>query len=73
MEGITPDANPQYSGIPLDPPPSIRQGFGRSHLGRSLPLASNPTGWSMQVNQNEWQTNAKCKTGFVGLALSRVG
>lgn len=49
MEGITPDANPQYDGVPLDPPPSTRQGFGRAHLGRSLPLAANPSGWSMQV------------------------
>lgn len=49
MEGITPDANPQYDGVPLDPPPSIRQGFGRAHLGRSLPIASNPSGWSLQV------------------------
>ncbi|BDA48509.1 probable serine protease/ABC transporter B family protein tagA at N-terminal half [Coccomyxa sp. Obi] len=49
MEGITPDANPQYDGVPLDPPPSMRQGFGAANLGRSLPIASNPSGWSMQV------------------------
>lgn len=49
MEGITPDYNPQYDGVSLDPPPSMRQGFGAAHLGRSLPIASNPSGWSMQV------------------------
>lgn len=26
------------TGLPLAPPPSFRQGFGRLHLGRSLPL-----------------------------------
>lgn len=52
MEGITPDSNPQYDGVPLDPPPSMRQGFGAAHLGRSLPIASNPSGWSMQVCHN---------------------
>lgn len=26
------------TGLPLAPPPSFRQGFGRVHLGRSLPL-----------------------------------
>ena len=51
MEGITPDSNTQYDGVPLDPPPSMRQGFGAAHLGRSLPIASNPSGWSMQVTQ----------------------
>ena len=49
MEGITPDSNIQYDGVPLDPPPSMRQGFGAAHLGRALPIASNPSGWSMQV------------------------
>lgn len=50
MEGITPDYNPTFNGVPLDPPPSVRQGFGRAHLGRSLPLAASPsTGWSMQA------------------------
>jgi len=26
-------------GLPLEPPPSVRQGHGRVHVGRSLPLA----------------------------------
>lgn len=33
LEGFESD-----TGLPLAPPPSFRQGFGRLHLGRSLPL-----------------------------------
>jgi len=29
-------------GLPLEPPPSVRQGHGRVHVGRSLPLAPGP-------------------------------
>jgi hypothetical protein len=31
-----------YSGMPLTPPPSFGQGYGRVHLGRSLHLANTP-------------------------------
>ena len=34
MDGFT------ESGLPLEPPPSIRQGFGRASVGRSLPIRS---------------------------------
>jgi len=37
------------TGLPLAPPPSFRQGFGRVHLGRSLPLAGGKDGWNLQV------------------------
>ncbi|KAK9836281.1 hypothetical protein WJX81_001826 [Elliptochloris bilobata] len=49
MQGIAPSANAQYNGVPLDTPPSVRQGFGRAHLGRSLPLAGGVPGWNLQV------------------------
>ena len=32
------------TGLPIDPPPSFRQGFGRINLGKSLPLPENPNG-----------------------------
>ena len=38
MSGTTPSDNPDLNGVPLEPPPSIRQGFGRVNLGTSLPL-----------------------------------
>lgn len=38
MSGTTPSDNPHLNGVPLEPPPSIRQGFGRVNLGISLPL-----------------------------------
>jgi subtilisin family serine protease len=31
------------TGLPIDAPPSYRQGYGRVHLGRSLYLAGSPT------------------------------
>lgn len=43
MEGIAPSSNPQYDGVPLDPTPSSRQGFGRVRLSTSLPLANGPS------------------------------
>lgn len=49
MNGIAPSANAQYNGVPLDPPPSVRQGFGRANLGYSLPLAGSGLGWNLQV------------------------
>ncbi|DBA90044.1 TPA: Signal peptide peptidase-like 2A [Trebouxia sp. C0005] len=47
MTGLTPDEDPTKNGVPLDPPPSTRQGFGRMQLGASLPLSGSST--SMQV------------------------
>lgn len=37
------------ASLPLEGPPSYRQGFGRVNLTRALPLADGRTGWSMQV------------------------
>ena len=48
MTGLTPDEDPTMNGVPLDPPPSSRQGFGRMQLGASLPLSTSST-LSMQV------------------------
>jgi len=48
MTGLTPDEDPTKNGVPLDPPPSSRQGFGRMQLGASLPLSGVST--SMQVS-----------------------
>lgn len=48
MLGLTPDQDPAKDGVPLDPPPSTRQGFGRMQLTSSVPLA--PSGpFRMQV------------------------
>lgn len=49
MQGIAPSADAQYNGVPLDAPPSVRQGYGRVDLGRALPLASSGPGWNLQV------------------------
>lgn len=35
------------AGLPLEPAPSFRQGFGRLNLTRSLPMRES--GWRMQV------------------------
>ncbi|KAK9815904.1 hypothetical protein WJX72_011677 [[Myrmecia] bisecta] len=48
MTGVTPSSNPLYNNVPLEPPPSTRQGFGRLDLQRSLPLPGIST-WAMQV------------------------
>lgn len=48
MTGLTPDQDPTKDGVPLDPPPSTRQGFGRMQLGASLPLSGSST--NMQVS-----------------------
>jgi hypothetical protein len=51
MSGETPSDNLLYNGVPLDPTPSNRQGWGHVHLGRSLPIAGTPTSsWNMQVS-----------------------
>lgn len=42
MEGIAPSDDAQYDGVPLDPTPSSRQGYGRIAMASSLPLANNP-------------------------------
>mmetsp|Transcript_31546 Transcript_31546/g.89554 ORF Transcript_31546/g.89554 Transcript_31546/m.89554 type:complete len:1752 (-) Transcript_31546:144-5399(-) len=47
MLGTTPSDNPDLNGVPLEPPPSIRQGFGRANIGTSLPLQG--AGWNLQV------------------------
>ena len=39
MDGFTAD------GLPVEPPPSCRQGFGRLHLASSLPLAQGRCVW----------------------------
>ena len=49
MQGIAPSADAQYNGVPLDVPPSVRQGFGRADLSRALPLAGSAPGWNLQV------------------------
>eukprot|EP00210_Caulerpa_lentillifera_P000241 g234.t1 len=46
MDGYT------EAGLPLDPPPSTRQGFGRVHLESSIPLQGSEKwkeGWRIQV------------------------
>ena len=37
--------------LPLEEPPSIRQGFGRLDLSGPLPLANAPLGWNLQVRR----------------------
>ena len=49
MQGIAPSADAQYNGVPLDVPPSVRQGYGRVDLGRALPLAGSGPGWNLQA------------------------
>ncbi len=39
MSGVTPSADALFDGVPLEQPPSNRQGFGRLQLSNSLPLA----------------------------------
>ena len=38
MSGVTPSTNALFDGVPLEQPPSNRQGFGRLQLSNSLPL-----------------------------------
>ncbi|KAK9839424.1 hypothetical protein WJX81_001331 [Elliptochloris bilobata] len=44
LEGFESD-----TGLPLAPPPSFRQGFGRVDLSRSLPLQGSGPGWGLQL------------------------
>ena len=44
VNGAKPMRGFTESGLPLEPPPSIRQGHGRVHLGRSLPVARKDEG-----------------------------
>ena len=48
MLGLTPDKDPIKDGVPLDPPPSSRQGFGRMQLSSSVPLGPSAP-FRMQV------------------------
>lgn len=46
MDGFT------EAGLPLEPPPSFRQGYGRVLLERSIPVKDSEkwdSGWRMQV------------------------
>jgi len=47
MSGTTPSDDPDLNGVPLESPPSVRQGFGRVNVGVSLPLKD--ARWSLQV------------------------
>ena len=49
MQGVSPSMNPIHDGVPLEPPPSIRQGFGRMFLANSLPLATVASSRHLQV------------------------
>lgn len=37
MDGLQSSDNPNLDGVPLEPPPSNRQGFGRMHM-RGIPI-----------------------------------
>ena len=37
--------------LPLETPPSYRQGWGRLDLSSSLPLSGSALGWSLQVGR----------------------
>jgi hypothetical protein len=39
----------RVNGVPLAPPPSNFQGFGRLDLAGSLPLAGDARGWRLQI------------------------
>ncbi|BDA48884.1 probable serine protease/ABC transporter B family protein tagD [Coccomyxa sp. Obi] len=58
------------TGLPLAPPPSFRQGFGRAHLGRSLPLQGSALDWKLQVinmaNLSTGQAHHYCLEGLGG-------
>eukprot|EP00884_Botryococcus_braunii_P009855 jgi/Botrbrau1/18871/Bobra.177_2s0031.1 len=52
MKAVLLAVDPRYDGVPLDPPPSNKQGFGRVNLLRSLPIhVDNSTDplWRIQV------------------------
>ena len=61
MLGLTPDKDPNKDGVPLDPPPSTRQGFGRMQLSKSVPLS--PLGsFRMQVCTYRTLFKTPCST-----------
>ena len=66
MQGVTPSSNALYDGVPLEPPPSIRQGFGRLDLANSLPLAGAAAPHSMQVSPEQ----SKCNHSFCNHAVT---
>jgi hypothetical protein len=47
MTGVTPSSDALFDGVPLEQPPSNRQGFGRLQLSNSLPLTGSAR--SLQV------------------------
>lgn len=78
MLGLTPDQDPAKDGVPLDPPPSTRQGFGRMQLSSSLPLP--PLGsFSMQVCASKlhiaayWATPSALIYACIAFPLLRMG
>ena len=48
MTGVTPSSDALFDGVPLEQPPSNRQGFGRLQLSNSLPLTGSSR--SLQVS-----------------------
>ncbi|BDA49389.1 probable c5a peptidase at N-terminal half [Coccomyxa sp. Obi] len=65
MDGFESDTE-----LPLAPPPSFRQGYGRLHLGRSLPLQGSGPGWNLQIvdmaNLSTGQAHQYCVRGLGG-------
>lgn len=60
------------TGLPIDPPPSFRQGFGRVFAGESLKLAGNPyapTGFQVldSIDINAGESHKYCVTSLGGL------
>jgi hypothetical protein len=58
------------AGLPLEPAPSFKQGFGRVNLTRSLPLKDG--GWRMQVRGARWALPLLCllRPGRPGVFVS---
>ncbi|GFH21541.1 serine protease ABC transporter B family tagA, partial [Haematococcus lacustris] len=48
LGNVQPD-NPTAGGLPLEPPPSSRQGWGRVDLSGALPLVGSSRAWRLQV------------------------
>jgi hypothetical protein len=51
------------TGLPLEPPPSVRQGFGRACVGRSLPLLGNSSTTNANAGTPGVATNAGSRSG----------
>jgi len=49
LQGNVEADNPSAGGLPLEPPPSSRQGWGRVDLTSALPLAGAAPNWRLQV------------------------